>query len=203
MSARTGRRLLLVAAACVAAAALASEAGSTLVTSRHISEPDAVLSLASHDWERLPEAAAVAREVARATVLLTVPRHVTAVNCHRCGERRDWLAQLGIEPSRIAVLPDRVESTLDEARAALEFCRRQGIRRLLVVTSPYHARRTLATFDHVFRGTGIEIGVQPATQFSRAVPEKWWSAPYDRWYVRYEWTAMIFYFTRYGITPWD
>lgn len=169
---------------------------------RDVSDPEAILVLASHEWERLPQAAARARQTDTATILLTMPRVVTEVNCHRCAERGEWLAHLGVEPGRIAVLPRRGENTRDEAHAALEFCRQQGVKRLLVVTSPYHSRRALATFDHVFEGSGIQLGVQPSSGYSSAVPERWWSAAYDRWYVRYEWSAVVFYFVRYGIAPW-
>jgi len=39
---------------------------------------------------------------------------------------------------------------------------REDIRSLLVVTSDYHARRTLWSFRHVFREKDIRIGVNPA-----------------------------------------
>jgi hypothetical protein len=46
--------------------------------------------LASHEWERLPAAAALARRYPDALVLITVPRVVNEYNCHRCDERVDW-----------------------------------------------------------------------------------------------------------------
>jgi uncharacterized SAM-binding protein YcdF (DUF218 family) len=191
---------LLVIVACVLGAT--TQAGRGLVLSTDLAEPDAILVMASHEWERIPEAAALAQQAPSARVLLTVPRVISTHNCHRCGERGDWLVMLGVDPSRLTVLPRGVDSTRDEARAALAYCTRHRLRKLLVVTSPYHARRTMATFRHVFDGSGVQVGVRPALAHSAAQPRRWWSTPYDRWYVFYEWSALGYYLMRYGIIPW-
>ena len=51
--------------------------GETLVMSRHVDRPNVIVVLASHEWERLPTAAQLARQNAAAQVLLTLPVHVT------------------------------------------------------------------------------------------------------------------------------
>jgi uncharacterized SAM-binding protein YcdF (DUF218 family) len=174
-------------------------AGEALVLSRPVDAPDAILVLASHEWERIPAAAEQALRAPSAILLLTRPRIVTVYNCHRCGEREEWLQALGVPAARIRLLARTVGNTRDEALAALPYCRLEGVRRLLVVTSPYHTRRALATFRHVFEGSGVEIGIEASTAHSAARPDRWWATPYDRWYVRYEWSARLFYFVRYGI----
>jgi len=191
--------LVLVAIAILLVAA--TGAGNALIRTRPLTQPDAILVLASREWERIPEAADRARQTPSASLLLSVPRVVTEQNCHRCAERDEWLEALGVDAERVVFLPQRVGNTRDEARSALAFCRQQGIRRLLVVTSPYHTRRALATFDHVFDRSGVQVGVEPATAHSPARPGRWWATPYDRWYVRYEWSAIAFYAVRYGIIP--
>jgi uncharacterized SAM-binding protein YcdF (DUF218 family) len=186
----------------VGLAMAAPRAGTALIVTRTVAAPDAILVLASHEWERLPEAAEQSRQAPAAAVLLTVPRVITDRNCHRCAERGDWLVTLGVDSRRLTLLPRSVTNTRDEALAALAFCRQQQIRRLLIVTSPYHTRRTLATFDHVFEGSGVQVGVAGSSAHSPARAERWWAAAYDRWYVRYEWSAIGFYVLRYGIMPW-
>ena len=91
------------------------------------------------------------------------------------------------------MLPIRLWGTFGEAATALEFARREHIGSLLVVTSPYHTRRSFATFQTVFRGSGVTIGIEPATATSQARPDAWWRFPYDRWYVSYEWAAIAYY----------
>ena len=91
---------------------------------------------------------------------------------------------------------------MDEAEAFRDWAREHHARSVVVVTSPYHTRRALATFTDVFDGSGIAIGVEPSLTHSPARPDRWWAAAYDRWYVRYEWTAIAYYAIRYGIIAW-
>jgi uncharacterized SAM-binding protein YcdF (DUF218 family) len=177
------------------------QGGSALVRNRAMANPEAILVLASHEWERLPEAADRARSQPAAVVLLTVPSKIRNENCHLCNQREEWLAALGVESDRIRSLPQHVTNTRDEALSALAYCRNEKISRLLVITSPYHTRRALVTFEHVFAGSGVEIGIEAASAHSPAHPDRWWSTPYGRWYVRYEWAALAFYAVRYGIAP--
>ena len=197
----TRRRLAVSALVLFAALWLATRAGTMLVVEREVESVDAVLSLGSHEWERLPVAARLALEHGDVPVLLTEPRRLNPYNCHLCGERRGWLRALGIPPERIVVLPRRVTNTYDEAVAARQYCDAHSIRTLLIVTSPYHARRTLSTFSAVFDGADTVIGVHPAVESSPARPGRWWSRPYDRAYVGYELAALVWYGVRHGISP--
>lgn len=177
-------------------------AGVSLVVSRPMVRPDAIVSLASHEWERLPVAAALAARNPPALLLLTQPWIVTDANCHRCNERRSWLIELGVQPERIRLLAITATGTRGEAEAALRFAQTAHVRRLMIVTSPYHTRRALTTFRAVFLGTGTELGIVPANATSSAHPNNWWKTPYDRWYVRYELAANVFYMFRYRVLPW-
>jgi uncharacterized SAM-binding protein YcdF (DUF218 family) len=186
----------------VAVAGLAFvHAGEALVVIRPIARPDAIIVLASHEWERLPVAADAAQRYDGAAVWLTVPQRVTVHNCYRCAERVWWLERAGVDASRVQLLPDRVTNTHDEAEAAAAFARSHPIGRLLIVTSPYHTRRSLATFRRVFAAGGVapEIGI--ATSLSGADPERWWRRQYDREYVAYEWAAVVYYGLRFGVPP--
>ena len=173
-----------------------------LVVSRPVQSPDAILSLASHEWERLPATARLATTNSSARVLLTLPQPVTPYNCHDCSGRIGRLKRLGVPEERVRILPLTSPGTYGEALATVAFARQAGVRRLLIVTTPYHTRRSLAVFQSVFEGSGVEIGVEPATASSPATPERWWAAPYDRAYVAYEWAAVVYYGVRYGVTIW-
>lgn len=180
---------------------LSPGAGVALIVNRPVSRPQVIVSLASHEWERLPSVARLAMMHPDAVVLLTRPAAPTPENCNRCAERPAWLQWLGVAPTRIAIAPGRVTNTYDEAVAVREYCRRHGTRRVLVVTSPYHTRRTLATFQSVFARTNTVVGVSPAWMHSLADPQRWWSTGHDRWYVRYEWAALFWYTLRHQINP--
>jgi uncharacterized SAM-binding protein YcdF (DUF218 family) len=183
----------------IAAAFGTQHAGNALVVSESLSPTDAIVSLASHEWERLPVAALMAAQHTNAVVLLTLPQEVNGFNCHECAGRPDVLRKLGVAPARIRILPLGASGTYGEALATLAFARQNRIRHLLVVTSPYHTRRSLAAFRSVFEGTGVQVGVVPALKTSPAQPERWWLSGYDRAYVCYEWAAIVYYALRYGI----
>ena len=175
-----------------------AHAGTALIVATEAGPPDAIIMLASHEWERLPAAAALARQHPGAIVLLTTPPIITVLNCHRCSERVDWFEAEGIERRRIRLLRGRAGSTYGEALAAKAHVAREPFTRLTIVTSPYHTRRALATFRTVFGDTGIRISVLPASP-AAGTPTRWWTDPYDRWYVSYEWAAILNYRYHYGV----
>jgi len=176
-------------------------AGPALIVSVQPRNPDAIVSLASHEWERLPAVAALARRYPSSVVLLTLPVRVTDHNCYRCGERQGFLLRAGVEADRIQILPDRVSNTRDEAAASLAYARRTQPGEIIIVTSPYHTRRALATFRRVFVDTRVRLTIEPALATSPARPQRWWYHPYDRAYIAYEWAAIAYYGIRFGVVP--
>lgn len=197
---RALRRVLVVAAALVTASVLvASFAGPALVVSRPLANPDAIVSLGSHEWERLPLAARLAAAHPDAVVILTDPPTPTRFNCHDCAHRVDRLRAMGVAEARVRTVPLIGSGTFGEAQAVLALARHSNIRRLMVVTSPYHTRRSLALFQHVFAGTGVAIGVEGAIVDPPLQPSWWWLAPYDRAYVPYEWAAIVYYAWEYSV----
>ena len=74
----------------------ASAAGTLLVVSRPLPHPDAVISLSSHEWERLPATARLASDNPAAIVVLTLPQPATVYNCHDCAGRVGRLQRLGV-----------------------------------------------------------------------------------------------------------
>jgi uncharacterized SAM-binding protein YcdF (DUF218 family) len=165
-----------------------------------VTDPDAIVALASHEWERLPAAVALARTYPRALVVLTRPELVTEFNCHDCARRPDRLARAGVAPERIRVLPLTAPGTHGEALAVRDFARNAHLGRVVVVTSPYHTRRALATFRHVLKETVAEVGIVAVSEPDPPLhPERWWEAPYEIAYVRYEWAGVFYYWIRYGV----
>jgi uncharacterized SAM-binding protein YcdF (DUF218 family) len=189
--------ILLVVIAAASAWPLA-HAGTALVAARDVGAPDAIVMLASHEWERLPAAASLARMYPHAVVLLTDPQVVTQYNCYRCGERVAWLEMEGVTPNRVKLLRGPSPNTHGEALAALDYVSRNPLGRLLIVTSPYHTRRALATFRQVFRRTSVDVGIA-AAEGARGQPARWWLSAYDRHYILYEWAAIVKYRLQYGV----
>lgn len=189
--------VVLVAAGAVIATGLAF-AGTLLVVSRPL-EPDAIVSLASHEWERLPLTTSLALQYPAAIVLLTQPQKMSVNNCYHCAERVAQLRTAGIAANRINVLPLNAPGTYGEALAFRDYLQTSPVAKVLIVTSPYHTRRALAIFRTVLAGRNIDVGVIPASAYSPARPRWWWLSPYDLWYVSYEWAATGYYFAKYGV----
>ena len=120
---------LLVGVGAILAVALG---GPALVTTASIDQPDAIVSLASHEWERLPIAAALALKYPDALVFLTLPPVVTQHRCHDCQRRPDYLVRQGVARDRIVVVPLAESTTRGEARAIGAIVRTRHLRRVLI-----------------------------------------------------------------------
>ena len=111
---------------------------------------------------------------------------------------RDELEDSDIPSERIETLPQPVSSTYEEARLLREHASARGLRSLLVVTSAYHSRRALWTFCHVFKGSGIEVGMEivpPGQQ--TPMPASWWLRPRGWLIVAGEYLKLIYYWIAY------
>ena len=90
---------------------------------------------------------------------------------------RAWeaLVRAGVPAEQIIVLPSAVNGTRDEALVLREYVEHQPLRSLLIVTSPYHARRAKWIFRETLPASGPEVR-------ACAVPlrlQGWWIPPAD------------------------
>jgi uncharacterized SAM-binding protein YcdF (DUF218 family) len=109
---------------------------------------------------------------------------------------REELLRDGVPAESIEVLPGRVASTHDEAVAALAYAERCSTRSLLFVTSTYHTRRALWTMRRAFRGSGVEVGVEPAK--ANAPPAwAWWFSRRGWRSVALEYPKLVYYYWEY------
>jgi uncharacterized SAM-binding protein YcdF (DUF218 family) len=172
--------------------------GPWLVRARTVGAPEAILVLGSHEHERLPHAARLARLWSGAQVWLTEPVEATPFNCQDCSQRTAALGVLGVAAVRVRVIEPRVRNTFDELEAAKAWARAHGERRVLVVTSPYHTRRVIGLLSAA--DWLADVGVEPCPA-AEGIAWPWWSARYDRRYVVYELAAMASNGWRHGIWP--
>src|SRR5688572_11258854 len=78
------RLLPLAVVAGVVGLFVLPRAGSALVIDTRIAAPQALLSLGSHEWERLPALADEARRSPNALVFLTQPARPSPPSCYDC-----------------------------------------------------------------------------------------------------------------------
>jgi uncharacterized SAM-binding protein YcdF (DUF218 family) len=198
---RQGRLRKWIVGVVVLGVAWVAMAGRVLVVHVPMTDPDVIISLSGHDWERLPATATLALLHPKAVVLVSEPGEVTRYNCSDCAHRVDRLVLAGIPPARVQLLPTTNNGTYWEAVGCREFLAANKLHRLVVVTSPYHTLRAFSTFRKVLAGTEIEVGIEPAWEVSPARPSFWWTRFGDIRYVAYEWAAVVSYVPRHGIFP--
>lgn len=161
---------------------------SLLVIESPISQADAILVLGGESQARPVAAARLYREgVASKVFIIGTGDHET---------NRRALLSGGVSADRITIEKES-KSTLENADLAKPLLEAAGVRRVLLVTSSFHARRALATFQQ--RIPGIEFGVTT----SRI---GWWDTPRgrdqeDEW-ARIEMWKIPAYWIFHGITPW-
>lgn len=114
-------------------------------------------------------------------------------NLYQVEWAREYLLERGIPADAIEVLGFIESGSYFDALNTRRYVERgNSIDSLLVVSSHYHTRRTLWTFERVFSGTDVMIGVYP-------IPR----SPDDnrRWLIRnsVEIVKLGYYWLRYGL----
>ena len=199
------RRALAVAAALLALwPFVARAAGEALVVRASLERADAliVLSGSAAYAERSRRAAELYREGRAPRVVLTDDglrgpwSEARQTNPLFVELAREELLRGGVPEASVEVLPGLVHSTRDEALAARAYAERGGARALLFVTSAYHTRRALWTLRATFRGSGVEVGVEPA-EAGAPSPWSWWLSRRGWGSVALEYPKLVYYYWEY------
>lgn len=180
-------RVFKFAIGSVAAAALwlltAPYFAERLIIEKPLEKADAIMVLGGSAVyvERTQKAAEVYKRGAAPKILLTDD-----------GERAGWskkeqtnlpyvelarraLVAQGVPEDAIEILPGQVTGTDWEARRFVEDLDRTNLHSVLLVTSGYHSRRALWTFEKFLAGRDVEIGVEHSPPGEQTPPlATWW-----------------------------
>jgi len=103
-----------------------------------------------------------------------------------------------VPKSKIQVVSDIALGTYEESLGVRDYASAHQLKRLLVVTSAYHTRRTLWSLRHACEGSGIEIGIDsPAPGWQTPAPARWWWRRWGWKVVAGEYVKLIYYWLRY------
>ena len=201
------RRIVLRAAVAavlvsmVVAAVLLRGAGRYLVVEQALERSDAIVVLGGARVERWLEAVDLYREGWGARIVLSPGRVEDAeLRLRQSGIHfpsevelvRDAMVQMQVPAAAIGVLPSPLDNTAEEAIAVRRAALAAGWRRVIVVTSKYHTRRTLFAFERELRGTSIETSVR-ASRYDLVTPDRWWAVRADSRYVVSELQKLLAY----------
>ena len=201
---RTAVKVLLV---CILIWPLAAWLGARLlITEAPLAKADAIVVLggSANYKERAREAARLLQEGRAPLILLTNDNQrgpwssVEQRNLYFYERALEELHNAGAPDQSVDVLMNEVSSTHEEAELIKQYATDHGLRSVLVVTSAYHSRRALWTFSRVFRDTGIQVGLTPASPGSDSpLPATWWLTARGWRLVPTEYVKMIYYVVKY------
>lgn len=171
-----------------------------VVAQQTLFKADALVLMAGGSrYERLPAIVELYKDGVAPRILLTndgvigrwSEKHQR--NLYHVEWAREYLLEQDIPAEVIEVLGFIESGSYFDALNTRHFVDKdESIKSLLVVSSNYHTRRTLWTFERVFTGTDVTIGVYP-------IPR----SPDDnrRWLIRngIETIKLGFYWLRYGL----
>lgn len=170
--------------------------GRFLIVADPLQPADAMVVLAGGQQRVIYGARLFGEGHARWFVATNMPLNVPGVRS-LYGElvRQEALWQ-GVPEDRILLAPGTVETTYQEAIAVGRLAQEQGWRSLIVVTDPFHTRRSRMAFRDAFRGTGITVVVHPVRDHWYSA-ESWWQTLLGQRLTWTEYLALGLYLVGY------
>jgi uncharacterized SAM-binding protein YcdF (DUF218 family) len=137
--------------------------GAFLIVSDPIERADAVVVLSGGGLERLDKATEVIADGQARYLILTDTDDVAANGRKMTDYLFSEATQRGVTVPQIDITNHTVTSTRDEAFAVRDLMEERGWQSCIVVTDPYHSRRTRFLFHQAFQGSGLTVIVTPVS----------------------------------------
>ena len=191
----------LAAAVILGSACACPFVGSFLVVEDNLAPADVIVVLAGSRASRWMEAVDLYKEGVAASIVLSSDRMEGAefqllergIRLPRHSDlAREAMIRLGVPADRVEVFPGPVDNTAEEASVTRRLATERGWKRLLIVTSKYHTRRTRFAFRREFRGADMMVAVR-GTRYDVISPGRWWLRRYDARWVLMEIPKLIAY----------
>ena len=102
---------------------------------------------------------------------------------------KNHAVHLGV-PADAILLEEKSTTTYENAKYSLDIMTGQGYKSAIVVTSPYHTRRTKIIFEHLFDGKGIDLAIcsfEPDTSNDK----KWWQDELSTQFIVNEYLKLL------------
>lgn len=177
-----------------------------LIVEKPLERADAILILSGSSvyLERTQKAAQVYRQGVAPRILLTDDgEHAGWSRAERTNPKfvelaKNNLIAAGVAPENIEILPAPVSGTIDEAEALRGKIEQTGWKSVLIVTSAYHTRRSLWTFEKILKNNDVQIGiVSPPTGEQTPPPFVWWLTKRGWGMVAEEYVKAVYYWLNY------
>jgi len=187
---------------------LAPLSAKMLIVEKPLARADAILVLAGSSTylERTRRAAEIFKQGVAPRVLLTDDgmragwSQIEQRNTPFVELARRNLIENGVPAENIEIILPQVAGTIYEARVLRKKLAETGWRSILLVTSAYHTRRSLWTFERVLNkdGAAAEIGIEfapPGEQTPSVFT--WWLSSFGWYMVAGEYVKGVYYWVYY------
>ena len=133
--------------------------GRFLVVSERPVESDAVVVLSGGDIDRVDQAAKLINDGYARYLILTDTDEITASGTRTTDYLYSEATKRGIAVPQIDITRHSVTNTREEAAAVRALMEERGWYSCMVVTDPFHSRRTSYLFSRAFQGSGLAVRV--------------------------------------------
>lgn len=158
-------------------------AGAFLIVADPLKHVDALVVLSGGDTDRVVEAAKLMKAgYARVLVITETGESQGEISPPSASLRREAI-RLGVSADAILVTGQPASSTTEEAEAVLVLMEKRGFTSCIVVTDPFHSRRTRLVFRDTLHGRGISVRIHPVAGH--------WYRSSDWFFSREGWTITI------------
>lgn len=172
--------LLLLAFLGIGTYIILRGAGAYLIIADELQPANAIVMLSGGDDSRMAEALSLYRDgYAKVIILTETGRQLENFDTLHSTDIRIQLLNNGIPSGNILLTDVKVSSTLDEAYAVKKLLTNQQFTSAIIVTDPYHIRRTALIFRNVFGDSPIKLIFRPVR--GSWFNSRTWFLSFDGW----------------------
>jgi len=185
---------------------MARMAAGALIVEKPLTNAELIVVLAgsSTQKERVGHAAELIKQGRAPKILLTNDgqrggwSQATQTNPYHVVVASEELQRLGVRSDQIEIVSPESSGTYQEALMVRSYAASHNVRSILIVTSAYHSRRALWTFDKVFSRSGVQLGIDAASPGQQTPgPLSWWLHLQGWRIVPVEYVKMLYYWLRF------
>lgn len=190
--------VILLAASLVAGYVLLRGAGAYLIIADELQPAKAIVIMGGGGEPRMGEALELYRDrLSRMIILTETGEYIEEFDYLKSFDIRIQLMNNGVPAGNILITEEEVSSTLEEAQAVRQLLKTHQMNSAIIVTDPYHTKRTSIIFNEVFAGEDIALYFHPVTP--SWYNSRTWFLSRDGWkFTTLEYAKLIAY--RFGIT---
>lgn len=139
-------------------------AGAFLIVANELAQANAIVILSGGDETRMAEALELYEAgYANIIILTETGRELENMDVLHSFDIRVQLETNGVPSGNILITDHIVGSTLDEAVAVKNLLSNRQFTSAIIVTDPYHTKRTLIIFRDIFADSQIKLIIRPVT----------------------------------------